>query len=171
MRTRVFAVTVLLLLGVAGLGAQTRVSLEGVWKIAERITPGSHPRANGVDVRQTNPRPNLLIFTKGYYSELIEMGGAPRPAVAAPADPQKLTDSEKIARYEQWRPFTANSGTYEIAGSILTRHPMVAKNLEVVTQGTGVLFEIRVEDPNTVWLTPTGEFAKTEPRLKLTRLE
>jgi hypothetical protein len=64
--------------------------------------------------RQDNPRPNLLIFTKRHYSELIEMGVAPRLEVAAPADPQKLTDSEKIARYEQWRPFTAHSGSMRL---------------------------------------------------------
>jgi hypothetical protein len=142
-----------------------------VWKIAELIIPGSLPGANGVDIRQGNRPPNLLIFTKGYYSELIEMGTASRPAVAPPTDPQHLTDAEKIARYEQWRPFTAHSGTYEIAGSILTRHPIVAKNVETVRQGTGVPFEIRVENPNTVWLIPTGGFARTEPQLKLTRLE
>ena len=170
MRMQAMMVTILLCTAPA-VGAQTRVALEGVWKIAERITPGSHPRANGVDVREDSPRPSLLIFAKRYYSELIEMGSSPRLEVGAPADPQKLTDAEKIARYEQWRPFTAHSGTYEITGSTLTRHPSVAKNLEVTKQGTGVSFEIRVEDPNTVWLIPIGAFAKTEPRLKLTRLE
>jgi hypothetical protein len=161
----------ILLFAAADAVAQARTPLEGVWRIAERITPGTNPRANAVDVRQTSPRPNLLIFSKGYYSELIEMGGAPRPEVAAPADPQRLTDAEKIARYEQWRPFTAHSGTYEISGSILTRHPIVAKNVDVMNQGRGVPFEIRFEDPNTVWLRPTGQFARTEPQLKLTRLE
>ena len=92
MRTKMLAVTVCLLFAVTGVGTQSRVSLEGVWKIAERITPGSHPRAKGVEVRQNTPRPNLQIFTKRYYSELLETGGAPRPEVAAPADSQKLTD-------------------------------------------------------------------------------
>ena len=171
MRTRMLAVTIPLFFAVAGVGAQTPISLEGVWKIAELVIPSTQRRGNGVEVRQNNRPPNLLIFTKGYYSELIEMGVAPRTEVATPADPQHLTDAEKISRYEQWRPFTANSGTYEIAGSILTRHPIVAKNVEVMSQGMGVPFEIRVENPNTVWLIPTGEFAKTEPQLKLTRLE
>jgi hypothetical protein len=170
MRTHLLTAA-LVLFGVAGLGAETGVSLEGVWKIAERITPGTNPRANGVDVRQDNPRPSLLIFTKGHYSWMIEMGGGSRPEVATPGDPQHLTDAEKIARYEQWRPFTANSGTYEIAGPILIRHPIVAKNVEVMKQGTETRLEIRVENPNAIWLIPTGELAKTEPRIKLTRLE
>ena len=33
-----------------------------------------------------------------------------------PKDRQNLTDAEKIAFYEQWRAFAANSGTYEIKG-------------------------------------------------------
>jgi hypothetical protein len=47
----------------------------------------------------------------------------------------------------------------------------VAKNVEVMTRGTSVAFEIRVDDPNTIWMIPIGESAKTEPRNKLSRLE
>jgi len=72
----------LLLLTVATPGAQKPLSIEGVWKIAERTVPGGNARANGVAQTQNSPRPNLLIFTKGYYSELIEMGVSPRPQVA-----------------------------------------------------------------------------------------
>ena len=137
--TTLLATISILLLSLASLGAQTRVPLEGVWKIAERITPGGNPRANGIEVRQGSPLPSLLIFTKRHYSEIIEMGGPPRREVAAPADPQGLTDAEKIARYDQWRPFTANSGTYEISGSLLITHPIVAKNVEVMKRGTAKL--------------------------------
>jgi hypothetical protein len=170
MTTHSLAATIVLLT-VASLGAQTRPSIEGVWKISERVTPGGNARANGVAVRQTDPRPNVMIFTKGYYSEMIEMGVGPRPEVPEPADPRHLTDAEKVARYDQWRPFTANSGRYEIAGSVLIKHPLVAKNVEVMKRGTAIPLEIRVDSPNAVWLIPTGEFAKTEPRIKLTRVE
>jgi hypothetical protein len=90
MKTYLLTATIFLC-GVAGLGAQRPVSIEGVWKIAERITPGGNPRANGTGVGQNNPRSSLLIFTKRYYREVTEMGGEPRPHVAAPADPQHLT--------------------------------------------------------------------------------
>jgi hypothetical protein len=169
-RTHSLAATIFWL-GFASLGAQPRVSVEGVWRITERITRGGNPRADGVEVWQNNPRPSLLIFTNRYYSEIIEMGGAARSDVAAPADPQHLTDAEKIARYDQWRPFTANAGTYEISGSTLIRNPIVAKNAAVMTRGPVVSFEIRVDGPNTIWLIPTGDSAKTEPRNKLSRLE
>jgi len=170
MRTLLPTIT-LLVLSPVSLGAQTRVPLEGVWKIAERITPGGNPRAGGADVRQTDPRPSLLIFTKRYYSQVIEMGGSPRSEVTPAADPQRLTDAEKIARYDQWRPFTANSGSYDVSGSVLTTHPLVAKNVEVMKRGSAIPLEIRIEDPNTIWLVPTGESARTEPRIRLTRLE
>ena len=154
--------------------AQPTTSIVGVWKISQRITPAGNPRTGGVAVTQDNPRPNILIFTRQYYSEIIEMGGQPRPAAASgssTANPRALTDAEKIALYDQWRPFTANSGTYEIAGSVLVRHPIVAKNVEVMTRGSGIPVEMKFEDANTVWLIPTGEFATAEPRVKLTRLE
>jgi hypothetical protein len=103
------------LLFVTNAAAQTPPSIEGVWRIAQRITPAGNPAANGVDVTQNNPAPSLLIFTKSHYSEIYETGGRPRPSVSPPANPQQLTDADKIAWYNQWRPFTANSGTYEIS--------------------------------------------------------
>jgi hypothetical protein len=155
----------------ANAAAQGTPSIEGVWKVAQRITPAGNARAQGVAVVQDNPLPSVLIFTKHYYSDIIETGGQPRPAVPPPANRAQLTDAEKIAWYNQWRPFTAHSGTYEIAGSVLIRHPIVAKNIDVMTRGTAIPFDLKFEDANTVWLIPTAEFAGTEPRSKLTRLE
>jgi hypothetical protein len=48
---------------------------------------------------------------------------------------------------------------------------MVAKNVDVMTRGTAVPLDVKFEDTKTVWLIPTGDFAATEPRVKLTRLE
>jgi hypothetical protein len=54
---------------------------------------------------------------------------APRPNVAAAKDPANLTDAEKIARFEQWNPFTAQSGTYEINGTVgvMTTNPPIVQ--------------------------------------------
>lgn len=149
--------------------AQPKSPLEGVWKIAERITPGTDPHAREV----TNPRPlpSVIIFTKGYYSQVYETGGEPRTAVARAKDPQNLTDAEKIARYEQWRPFNANSGTYEIKGTRLIIHPIVTKNFNLMTRGTGHAQEFKLEGSDTLWLIPIPEEIGIEPRLKLIRLE
>jgi hypothetical protein len=150
--------------------SQTSSPIEGVWRITERITPPGNPQANGVTITQTNPQPGLIIFTRGYYSEIYVTGRQPRPAVAPAVDALNLTDAEKIARYDQWAPFTANAGTYEINGSALVRRPFVAKNVDVMTGGTRPL-EFRLEDKNTLWLIPTADRAATEPRTKLTRVE
>jgi hypothetical protein len=149
--------------------SQTKTQVEGVWKIAEVQVPSKNPAEKGTTI--TNPQPGLIIFTKGYYSLLAVRGREPRAAFAPAKDPENLTDAEKIARYEQWSPFTANTGTYEVKGSMLQLHPIVAKNVEVMTSGTPITWELKVEAPNSLWLIPPSARATTDPRLKFTRLE
>jgi hypothetical protein len=150
--------------------AQAPNRLEGVWLIVERVTPAANPRAMGVEVVSINPQPGLIIFTRGHYSE-VYLGGPPRAVTPSPVEPLNLSDAEKIAKYEEWRPLTANAGTYEVSGSVLTRHPLVAKNVEVLTRPTRIPLELRFEDENTLWLMPMGERATVEPRTKLVRVE
>jgi hypothetical protein len=149
--------------------AQTKTPVEGVWKIAEVVMPSTNPAEKGTT--NSNPQPGLIIFTRGYYSQVFVRGAQPRAAVAPAKDPQNLTDAEKIARYEQWGPFTANSGTYEIKGSTLSIRAIVAKNVNVMTTGTPLVQELKLEGPNTLWLIPPAGQSATEPRIKLTRLE
>jgi hypothetical protein len=149
--------------------SQTKTQVEGVWKIAEVLLPPKNPAEKGTTI--TNPQPGLVIFTKGYYSLLAVRGEQPRAAFAPAKDPGNLTDAEKIARYEQWNPFTANSGTYEVKGSMLLLHPIVAKSVEVMTSGTPITWELKVEGPNSLWLIPPSDRATTDPRVKFTRLE
>ena len=148
--------------------SQSKSQVEGVWKIAEVQVPSKNPAEKGTTI--TDPQPGLLIFTKGYYSLLLVRGSQPRAAFAPAKDPEKLTDAEKIARYEQWGPFTANSGTYEVKGSMLQFRPIVAKSVEVMTSGTPITWELKVEAPNTLWLIPTGDRAN-EPRVKFAKVE
>jgi hypothetical protein len=156
------------LLTASGAFAQTKTPVEGVWKIAERIVPGTNPLAKGVTTTNTNP-PSLIIFTRGYYSQVYLGSAESRAAVERAKDPQNLTDAEKIARYESWRPLFANAGTYEIKGSALILHPIVAKNPNQMN-GRWPAVEFKLEGPNTLWLLPTPESA-IEPRIKLTRVE
>ena len=165
-------VTSMLLIGLvasenSAVQSQTKTQVEGVWKVAEVQVPPKNPAEKGTPI--TNPQPGLIILTKGYYSLLVVR--EERPAFAPAKDPGNLTDAEKIARYEQWRPFSANSGTYEVKGSMLMLHPIVAKNVEVMTSGTPITWELKVEGPNSLWLIPASDRATTEPRLKVTRLE
>ena len=143
----------------------TPAMLDGVWKISEIVTTGANAATN------RSPQPSLVIFTKGYYSILSVNGTQPRPKVAQAKDPAKLTDAEKLARYEQWSPFTANSGTCEIKGATLTRRPIVAKN-EAVMTGPSVTEDVQMEG-DSLWLiakSAPGQPA-SETRTKLTRLK
>ena len=146
---------------------QIKSPIEGVWKIAEVVVPAKDSSMK--DTKISNPQPGLIIFTRGYYSTVVEQEAR---TTAAPAkDPRNPTDAEKIALYAQWKPFTANSGTYEINGSTITRHSIVAKNVNAMTKGAPNIQEFKLEDPNTIWLLPTAGAPANEPRIKLTRLE
>jgi hypothetical protein len=148
---------------------QKKSQLEGVWKVAEVVEPATNANEKGTSI--TSPQPGLLVFTRGYYSGTAVTTDQPRAAVAAPKDPRNLTDAEKIARYEQWGPFIATAGTYEVKGSTLTMNAIVAKNVEVMTTSPTITWEVKLEGANTFWLIPTADRAKTSPRVKFTRVE
>lgn len=165
-----FASMLFVSLGAVGNSAvqdQKKTQLEGVWKVGEVVPPASNPNEKSTSI--TSPQPGLIIFTKGYYSGMSVTASQARAAVAQAKDPGNLTDAEKLARYEHWRQFIANAGTYELKGTALTLTAMVAKNQERMT--TAVTYEIKLEGSNAFWLIPTGERATTDPRVKFTRLE
>jgi hypothetical protein len=141
-------------------------SLEGVWKIVELTTTG----ANGSTI--SNPQPSLVIFTKGHYSYLSVNSEGPRPQFAPAKDPNKLTDAEKIARYEQWNPFTANAGTYEVKGTTIIRRPLIAKNESVMAKNSSLESEFKLQG-NTLWAVTKGPAGMPagETRVKLRRIE
>ena len=155
------------LLSTTVLFAQTKSPVEGVWRVSEVVTTGANAATN------SNPQPSVFIFTRGHYSQIAVTGAKPRPPVAPAKDPQKLTDAEKIARFEQWAPFIANSGTYEIKGSTLTIRPMVAKNVAVMTTNPPGTAEFKLEGNNTLWVTTRSAPGQpaSETRVRLTRVE
>jgi hypothetical protein len=159
----------LVAIGTPALQGQKKSQLEGVWKVAEVHPPQGNANANATPL--TNPQPGLLIFTKGYYSGMSVTANQPRTAPAAAKDPSNLTDAEKIARYEQWAPFIANAGTYELKGSTLTMHAMVAKNPDVMNPDSSITWEIKMEGANTLWLIPPADTAATTRRVKFIRVE
>lgn len=161
---RAFVLTICLF-AAGTLSAQSNSSIQGVWRVAEIVVTGANA------VNNAKPQPGLWIFTKGHYSQTIINGTQARRTVQYKA-PNQPTDAEKLARYEQWQPFAANSGTYEIKGSTLTRRPIVAKNVEVQT-GPPLVSEIKLEGSNTLWLiTKSGPGQPvSETRMRLTRVE
>jgi hypothetical protein len=121
-------------------GHPTRRSLEGVWRITKVVVPAG-PNA-GTD---THPQPGLQIFYRGYFSIVRDVSGAPRSPSPPPGDPNNLTDAEKIARYEEWAPFGASAGTYELEGDTLITHNIVAKQVRGanLTEAATIRFEGR----------------------------
>jgi hypothetical protein len=175
MATRAMSFVLLCLVIPSILSAQGNRSLEGVWEISGGRFPQGSPLVDSTltqEQRQAiQPQPSVIIFTKGYYSQMYVMGGTPRPSVPLPADRRHATDAEKQALYDMWQPFTANAGTYEVSGSTLTLRVSVAKNVSAMTGQTPVTWTLEFDDPSTVWLIPMGVRAAIEPRLRLSRVE
>jgi len=117
-----------------------------------------------------SPQPALYLFTKQHYSIVLVNSTSPRKNVAPAANPEKLTDAEKLARFEAYDPFVANSGTYEVKGNTLTTHPLVAKNPG--TMGTTATREFKIDGTT---LTLIQKSAAGQPAsqttTKLSRLE
>jgi|RhiMethySRZTD1v2_1073278.scaffolds.fasta_scaffold463740_2 lipocalin-like protein len=106
--------------------SQATPSVQGAWRVTA---------VTGANGTNKSPQPGLLLFTKQHYSLLSVGGTSPRKEFGPPKDPANLTDAERAARYEAWDVLTANSGTYEVKGTTLTLHPIVAKNPSVMTGG------------------------------------
>src|SRR5262249_599390 len=145
--------------------AQAPPSLQGAWRVTEIVVTGANAASN------KSPQPGLYLFTKQHYSVITVKGTMPRKDFGPPKDPAKLTDAEKMARYEAWDALTANSGTYQVSGNVLTTRPLVAKNPAVMT-GPANTREFRIQG-NTLTLTQKSAAGQpvSETRVTLTRLE
>jgi hypothetical protein len=137
---------------------------DGVWKITKVVITGAG--AQTID----HPQPNLLVVYKGYYSQVVDTNSAARSAPPAAKNPAKLTDAEKLARYEEWSHLTANAGTFEPKGDMTVVHRLAAKSVSVV--GTSRTENVRV-DGNTMTIAyksepgePASETTLTYTRVK-----
>jgi hypothetical protein len=95
--------------------AQSAPSLQGAWRVSSIVVTGANASTNN------SPQPGLYIFTGQHYSIMTVNGTAARKDFGAAQDPNRLTDAEKLARYEVWNPFTANAGTYTVKGNARRR--------------------------------------------------
>jgi hypothetical protein len=141
---------VLVILGLASAGSSQSArpgQLVGVWKAVEFEIGGANPPTH------TKPQPNLLIITPMYYSWVEVSGAEPRSVVEPAKDPGRLTDAEKLARYQHWRLFVANAGTYEVSGAKLIWRPIVAKTATTIEQS--LVREFKIEG-DTLWLAGGG---------------
>ncbi len=154
-------------------------SIAGVWLGTSYVATGANAVAN------PNRQPNIFIYTKGYYSTIRQDSDTtpplpPRPVLAPPKDPNKLTDAEKLARYEHWAPVSADAGKYEVKGTAFYQYPLVSKNQSaaiVSRNQTGNMgtstpnSEIKFEGSNTMVQIATSPDGKTVTRRTYTRLE
>ena len=163
MRSRISAIVGLFVVGASMMAyAQGGPSLQGAWRVTEVVATGPNAEAN------KNPQPGLYVFTKQHYS-IVSVGGTePRKNLETAGDPAKLTDAEKMARYEAWAPFTANAGTYEVSGGTLTTRPIVAKNPSVMGQPSTREFKIAGKTLTLIQKSADGQRTTTTT---LTRVE
>lgn len=140
--------------------------IDGVWRVTELATSGAKPSTN------SSPQPSLIIFARGHYSWISLGGTTPRKQAAPAAVQGQLTDAEKIARYEEWAPLTANSGTFEVSGTTITRRLLVAKNVNAMSATTPTVqqFTFKVEGQTLVLSGPAAGNPDIQQRFTLTRV-
>ncbi len=164
MRSRAVLLTLCVLFpGVAF--SQAASPIDGVWKIAEVVTTGANAATNAT------PMASLIMFARGHYSWININGTTARTQSPAAKDPAKLTEAEKLARFEEWQSLTAQSGTFEVKGTTLMRRATVAKNVGAMTAKNPNIQEFKLEG-NTLWLTSRSAAGQpaSETRTKLTRV-
>jgi len=131
------AMTLLAPLGLAG--QTTAEDLEGAWRVTEVVTTGPGART------MSSPQPGLLLFTGRYYSYTLVTGEEPRPV-----PPRGLATAEQLLR--AWNPFSANAGTFEVSGNVMTRRPMVSKSPDAMTPRAFNEYTFRMS-ADTLWVT------------------
>ena len=160
------AMGVLALAPQAALAAGKAASIEGVWRITGVAITGADP------LTISSPQPSLYIFARGHYANVADNGRTARTAAPAFKDRAKPTDAEKLAKYDEWAPMAAQAGTYEVKGSTLIRHPIVAKNLAALEPGATPDVEIKVTANTLVMIAkaPAGQPAR-EQRVTFARVK
>lgn len=160
MRTAVGLLSVIAMTGgIAGAQSGPTV-LSGAWQVTEVTTTGPNAATN------SHPQPGLYLFTGNYYSIVIVRGEKPRPEL----DVSKASGAELVA---MWRPFTANSGKYEVSGTTLTIHHIVTKNAGNIVPGQFDTYSFKIEG-KTLWITSVSSNAGpyiNPTTVKLTRVD
>src|SRR4051812_15014440 len=97
-RVRVAAAAMLVCLATALIaqGRSGAPSVQGVWRISEISTVGG--RGSGT---VPQPQPGFYTFTRTHYSVVRINGSGPRSKASA-KDPNKPTEAEKLALFDQW---------------------------------------------------------------------
>ena len=119
-------------------------AIHGAWQVKEIA------RQNAARSHSEQPLPSVFIFTEHHYSMMWLPSVESQHSFAERWNP---TDEEKIARFNS---LIVNAGSYEIKGSTLTAHPVVARMPDFV--GGSLTCEVRIEK-NTMWLKFVDEYS------------
>ena len=156
-RNYLLSITVLLLL-VCSASAQ---KVTGVWRSDSAASTG--PKAEV----QKRTQPSMYFFTKSHYSIIFVNSDSPRST----DDPKKMTVEQLNNAYVD--EFTANAGSYDLKGDVITLHPAVAKSPAYMAGGNWISYKVKAAG-NTMTLTEvaTKDGPMKEPRiLTFTRIE
>ena len=168
MTKTLFVVVGILTLATGVVLGQSKPSIQGVWRIAERTTTGPQGATN------KNPQPGQWIFTAKHYSFVQDASLKPRPVVEVLAPNTNLTDAQMVERYRDWAPVSAQSGTYEISGTTLSLRPIAAKGSGVLAVKAGLSYQFKLEGNALVLTSLTGPNGNKTPNpttIRLTRVE
>jgi hypothetical protein len=116
-------------------------SIQGVWQVVEVRMLGPTPQTIAIP----EPRPNLTIITARHYSR-VYVETDKRPVIVDVA--HAAADELRAA----WGPFAADAGTYELAGNLITLHPVAAKNAAAMAAGSFSTWSYTLEG-DTLWVT------------------
>jgi hypothetical protein len=134
--------------------AQPKQSIQGVWRVVEiTITDSPAGRRDPFGAfpagTHTNSQPDLIIFTGRHYSRTTDTAAQPRPTT-----PYKTPGRPTLEELQaEWGPFVANAGTYEVSGTTVTLHAIVAKSPRAQAEKNFTKLTFKL-DGNTLWLTP-----------------
>ena len=100
--------------------ALAQSELDGAWEIVE----ASGHNANG-EWKNESVQPSLYLFHNNYFSRLLVRGDEERPLFEEGESIETVSVEKLRANYSL---FGANAGTYEINGSSIIFHRMIAKH-------------------------------------------
>jgi len=154
---------ILLVTVVMPMSAQSKPSIQGVWRVVEiTITDSPAGRRDPFGAfpvgTHTSFQPELMIFTGRHYSRTTDTAAQPRPTT-----PYKTPGKPTLEELQsEWGPFVANAGTYEVSGTTLTLRAIVAKNPRAQSVKNFTRLSVKL-DGNNLWLTPVDTEAGKIP--------
>jgi len=146
--------------------AASQPTLQGVWRVTEVTTTGKDASNN------KSPQPSLYIYTAKHYSYVRINGTKARPDL--PQDQvAKATAAQLLA---VWGPsgFSAQAGTYELAGGKLTTRAIAARGTGPMASGAFATASYKL-DGKTLTITQergfNGKPVENPTTWKLTQIE